>query len=60
MIPYYKGEDQLGRILQWFGQEMMTREKTAVEEWWERFTRRLVKTWQLLGCGGSEKGRHGD
>lgn len=52
MIPYYKGEDQLGRILQWFGQEMMTREKTAVEEWWERFTRRLVKTWQLLGCGG--------
>lgn len=25
---------------------------------WERFTSRLVKTWQLPGCGGSEGERH--
>ena len=26
-----------------------------MEELWERFMRRLVKTWHLLGCGAVEK-----
>lgn len=41
---------------------MMNREerKRGGRDMWERFTSGLAKTWQLLGCGGSEEGRHGD
>lgn len=39
-------------------QEMMIGEDRSRRDTWERFRSRLVKTWQFLGRGMSEEGKH--
>ena len=58
MVWKMNGKCQLARLLQWFRPERMSREERGRRDTWERVMSRLVKTWQLLGCGGSKEGRH--